>query len=46
MGKIGTILLGIWLIITGLMQVVTIPIPPVAMAAIAIATGVLILIDR
>jgi hypothetical protein len=44
--NLGMILLAIWLIITGIMQLVSIPIPAMIMAIIAIAAGVLILIDR
>ena len=44
--KIGILLLAIWLIVTGLMQVVTIPIPSVVMAVLAIAAGILILINK
>jgi hypothetical protein len=44
--NIGMILLAAWLILTGLMQVVTVPIPAMIMAIIAIAAGVLILIGR
>jgi hypothetical protein len=44
--NLGMILLAIWLIITGIMQLVSIPIPVMIMAIIAIAAGVLILIDR
>jgi len=44
--NLGMILLAIWLIITGIMQFVSIPIPAMIMAIIAIAAGVLILIDR
>jgi uncharacterized membrane protein len=44
--KIGMILLAIWLILTGLMQVISIPISAMIMAIIAIAAGVLILLGR
>jgi len=44
--NIGMILLAIWLILTGLMQVVSLPIPAMIMAIIAIAAGVLILLGR
>jgi hypothetical protein len=44
--NLGMILLAIWLIITGIMQLVSVPIPAMIMALIAIAAGVLILIDR
>ena len=46
--KLGMLLLGIWLIVTGLLQVVSIPIPAIGMilALLAIAAGVLILLER
>ena len=46
--KLGMLLLGIWLVISGLMQVVSLPIPNLDMilGILAIAAGVLILIDR
>ncbi len=46
--NLGMILLAIWLIVTGLLQVVSISIPGVGiiMAALAIAAGVLILLGR
>ena len=46
--RLGMVLLGIWLILTGLLQVVSIPIPAIGtiMAILAIAAGVLILLDR
>lgn len=44
--NIGMILLAIWLILTGLMQLVTIPIPAIVMTVLAIAAGVLILLNR
>jgi hypothetical protein len=40
------ILLAIWLILTGLMPLVSIAIPVVVMAVLAIAAGVLILLGR
>jgi len=45
----GMILLGIWLIVTGLLYVLSISIPPIGgiiLALLAIAAGVLILFDR
>jgi len=44
----GMLLLSIWLILTGLLQVVSIPIPSIdeILAMLAIAAGVLILIRR
>lgn len=44
--NIGMILLAAWLILTGLMQLVTFPIPAMVMAVLAIAAGVLILLNR
>ena len=44
--NMGMILLAIWLIITGIMQLVSIPIPAIIMAVIAIAAGVLLLINK
>lgn len=46
--KLGTLLLGIWLIVTGLQQVVSIPIPSIGiiLAILAIAAGTLILFGR
>jgi hypothetical protein len=44
--NLGMILLAIWLIITGILQLVSIAIPAMLMAVIAIAAGVLILISK
>ncbi|NTW71331.1 MAG: hypothetical protein HGA49_03725 [Eubacteriaceae bacterium] len=46
--NLGMLLLGIWLIITGLMQVVSIPIPSIGiiLAILAIASGALILLQK
>lgn len=46
--KLGMLLLGIWLIVTGLLKVVSIPIPSmgIIMAILAIAAGVLILLGK
>ena len=46
--KLGMILLGIWLIMTGLLQVISITIPAIGiiMAILAIASGVLLLFGR
>ena len=46
--KLGIVLLGIWLVMTGLLQVVSIPIPSIGiiMALLAIASGALILFER
>ena len=46
--NLGMLLLGIWLILTGLLQVVSVSIPgiDVIMAVLAIVAGVLIVMDR
>jgi hypothetical protein len=46
--KLGMLLLGIWLILTGLTQVVSVPIPAIGMilALLAIVSGALILLGR
>lgn len=46
--NLGMLLLGIWLIVTGLLYVVSIPVPAIGtiLAVLAIAAGVLILIGR
>ena len=46
--NVGMLLLGIWLILTGLLQVASISIPGIGpiLALLAIAAGVLILIGR
>ena len=46
--NLGMILLATWLIATGLLQVISIPIPfiSVIMAVLAVAAGVLILLGR
>ena len=45
--SLGSILLAIWLIVWGLMVVVTgFALPPIVMAVLAIAAGVLILLGR
>jgi hypothetical protein len=46
--SLGMLLLGIWLIVTGLLQVVSIPIAGIGpiLAVLAIAAGVLILLGR
>ena len=46
--NLGMILLAVWLIVTGLLKVVSIPIPAIGMilAVLAIAAGVLILLGR
>jgi len=46
--NLGMLLLAIWLILTGLSQVVSLPIPSlqILLAVLAIATGVLLLLKR
>ena len=44
--NLGMVVLAIWLILSGLMAVVTFAMPPIVMAALAIVAGVLILIGR
>jgi hypothetical protein len=46
--SLGMLLLGIWLIVTGLLQVISIPITGIGpiLAVLAIAAGVLILLGR
>ena len=44
--SLGMLLLSIWLILAGLMQLISIPIPGIIMALLAIAAGVLILIGK
>jgi hypothetical protein len=46
--NLGMLLLGIWLIVTGLLQVVSIHIPAIGpiLALLAIAAGVLVLLGR
>jgi hypothetical protein len=46
--NLGMVLLGIWLILEGLLKVVTVPIPAIGIisAVLAIAAGVLILMGR
>ncbi len=44
--NLGMLLLAIWLLVTGVMQLVSIPIPGVLLALLAIASGVAILIGR
>lgn len=46
--NLGMVLLAIWLIVTGLLSVVSIPIPAIGtiLAVLAIAAGVLILLGR
>ena len=46
--NLGLLLLGIWLIVTGLLQVVTVAIPAIGtlLALLAVAAGVLILLGK
>jgi uncharacterized membrane protein YccF (DUF307 family) len=46
--NLGFLLLGIWLIVTGLLQVVAIPIPAIGilLAILAVAAGILILLGK
>ncbi len=46
--SLGMLLLSIWLIVSGLIQVVSIPIPSIGiiLAVLAIASGIFILIGR
>lgn len=41
--KLGMLLLGIWLILTGVMQIVDIPIPEIVLSVLAIAAGALLI---
>ena len=45
-GNMGFLLLGIWLILTGLAQLGLVGIPGVIMGLLALAAGILILIGR
>ena len=44
--NLGMLLLGVWLLITGLAGLVTLPIPGVLMAVLALLAGLLILVGR
>ena len=46
--RLGMLLLGIWLIVTGLLQVLSIgnPVVSVLLALLAIAAGIFIVLDR
>ena len=46
--RLGMLLLGIWLIVTGLMQALSVgnPVVHVLLALLAVAAGVLIVLDR
>jgi hypothetical protein len=40
----GMLLLAVWLIVSGLAGLITLPVPPVLMAALALIAGILILL--
>ena len=42
----GMLLLGLWLILSGLITLSVLPLPPVVMGVIALIAGVLILVGR
>jgi len=44
--NLGMLLLGIWLLLTGLAGLATLPIPAVVMAVLALLAGILILLGR
>lgn len=44
--RLGAILLGIWLILTGLLPLLAVSIPPIFMSLLAIVAGVLVLLGR
>jgi len=46
--SLGMILLSIWLIVTGLLQLITIPIPDISLilALLAVVAGIMILLGR
>ena len=44
--NLGMLMLGAWLIVTGLMPMISIPVPATVMAILAIISGVLILLGR
>jgi hypothetical protein len=46
--NIGFLLLGVWLIITGLLQVVVLPIPSIdiILSILAIASGIMIVLSK
>ena len=45
-GSAGMLLLAIWLILTGLSGLVSLPLPGVVMSVLALIAGVLILVGR
>jgi hypothetical protein len=44
--NLGMLLLGVWLLLSGLAGLVALPIPAVAMAVLALLAGILILLGR
>jgi hypothetical protein len=44
--NLGSIVLAVWLILTGLMLLTSIAIPPVVMGVLALVAGVLLLLSR
>jgi hypothetical protein len=44
--NLGMLLLGIWLILTGLSGLMTLGLPPLIMAVLALIAGVLVLVGR
>ena len=44
--SLGMLLLAIWLILTGIMGLATLPIPGVVMAVLALLAGILIIVGR
>jgi hypothetical protein len=44
--NVGMLLLGIWLILTGLSGLVALGLPPMLMAVLALIAGILVLIGR
>jgi hypothetical protein len=45
-GSLGMLLLGIWLVLTGLTGFVAVGLPPLLMALLALVAGILILVGR
>jgi hypothetical protein len=44
--NMGMLLLGIWLVLTGLSGLVALGLPPVVMAVLALIAGILVLVGR
>lgn len=44
--NLGLLVLAVWLIITGLMGLVAVPLPSVVMAVLALIAGILLLMGR